>query len=121
MCRRRDFQLLVVNTDRNEIIILTESFDLKHTISGVGKFDSIADVAAYGGSIYVADSNASQVMLLDSNGGVQRTTGKNSNGPMELNRPSGITCDNKGRVIVSDSLNHRIKVHLLVYDCKISG
>ena len=108
-------RLLVANSGRNELIVLDNSFNIECIIGGKHQFQCIADIATFNDSIYLVDSVGCQIFLLNIQGEVIKCFGKKGSGTMELNRPSGITIDSRGRVLVADSLNHRIKVSFLLF------
>ena len=70
----------------------------------------MSDVTTFGNNIYVADEDGCQIVMLNFDGTVIKRFGKQGSGNLELKRPNGITADSRGRIIVSDSLNHRVKV-----------
>jgi len=114
LCKRSSTSILMVNSGKNEIIEMDNSFNVICKISGRNLFSSnISDVAAAGGYIYVADAGACQVLMLSKDGSVVKRFGKAGSGNQEFKRPHGICVDSRGRVIVSDSLNHRVKVCML--------
>ena len=111
LCKRSSTSILMVNSGKSEIIEMDNSFNVICKISGRTLFsNNIADVAASGGYIYVADSGACQVLMLSKDGSVVKRFGRAGSGAQEFKRPNGICVDSRGRVIVSDSLNHRVKV-----------
>lgn len=111
LSQRLSSKLVIANSGRNELIVLDNSFNVKSVIpASKEKFVSVSDVATYGNNIFVADGNASQIVMLSSDGTVVKSFGKPGSGNLELKRPNGICADSRGRIIVSDSLNHRVKV-----------
>ena len=88
--------------------------DNSHNVDSVIKCNdkcrSITDIAATDDGIYVVDSDGCQVFLLNKKGEVVKSFGKEGVDNTELMRPSGIAVGGNGRVVVADSLNHRIKV-----------
>ncbi|HJV64476.1 MAG TPA: 6-bladed beta-propeller [Geomonas sp.] len=60
--------------------------------------------------LYISDTLASQVVAVDQNGIVRRRLGGPSDGGSGFNRPTDITVDSIGEILVTDSLNFRIIV-----------
>lgn len=111
--RQMSTSLYVVNSGRSEIIQMDNSFNVMRVISGRSLFsNNLSDVASCGSHIYVADAGACQILMLNEDGTLVKRVGKPGAGNLEFKRPNGICVDSRGRVIVSDSLNHRIKVCL---------
>ncbi len=90
----------ILNTDLTFHSIIT-TIGLKQTADI--SFDSI-------GNAYIANWNAHNVMVCDSNGELLRTFGTNGNGPGQLNRPVGITVSNTDTVFVSELRGNRISI-----------
>jgi DNA-binding beta-propeller fold protein YncE len=60
--------------------------------------------------LYVADTKASQIVVLDQNGVERRRMGSRGEGIMSFNRPTDLAIDARGQIYVTDSLNFRITV-----------
>ena len=60
--------------------------------------------------LYVADTMASQIVVLDQNGFIQRRIGSRGEGDAGFNRPTDLAIDARGQIYVTDSLNFRITV-----------
>lgn len=60
--------------------------------------------------LYVTETKASQIVVLDLNGAVLRRIGGRGDGLRKFNNPTDITIDNRGQIYVTDSLNFRIMV-----------
>lgn len=109
--RQMSTSLYVVNSGRSEIVQMDNSFNVMRIISGRGLFsNNLSDVASCGSHIYVADAGACQILMLNEDGTLVKRVGKAGTRDLEFKRPNGICVDSRGRVIVADSLNHRIKV-----------
>ncbi|RMD79394.1 MAG: 6-bladed beta-propeller [Gammaproteobacteria bacterium] len=61
------------------------------------------------GRLYVADTAADRILVLDGQGRVLGTLGRSGEGPGELNGPTFL-CLHEGRLYVADTLNARIQV-----------
>ena len=113
LCKCSPTSILMVNSGKNEIVEIDNSFNVIRRYSGRNLFSkNISDVACSGGYIYIADAGACQVVMMNKEGSVVKRFGRAGTGNQEFKRPNGICVDSKGRVIVSDSLNHRVKVRL---------
>jgi len=60
--------------------------------------------------LYVADTTASQIVVLDLNGIELRRMGSHGEGLLSFNRPTDLAIDARGQIYVTDSLNFRITV-----------
>jgi DNA-binding beta-propeller fold protein YncE len=60
--------------------------------------------------LYVADTMASQIIVLDQNGFIKRRIGRHGDGETGLNRPTDLAIDARGQIYVTDSLNFRITI-----------
>jgi len=60
--------------------------------------------------LYVADTMASQIVVLEQNGFIQRRIGSHGDGSAGFNRPTDLTIDARGQIYVTDSLNFRVTV-----------
>jgi DNA-binding beta-propeller fold protein YncE len=58
--------------------------------------------------LYVVDTNASQIVVLNKNGIVLRRIGFPGTGEADFNHPVDIAIDNQGNIYVSDTLNFRV-------------
>lgn len=67
-------------------------------------------VAAAGGLLYVADTEAHRIVVIDRNGRLVRSWGTKGSKEGQLREPAGIAIDEKGIVFVSDTGNNRIQV-----------
>ena len=103
--------IVIANSDNKEVIILNNNYNLVRKIF-CKPLNSIADVAYFKRNIYICDSERSQILVLNNEGNIIAKYGRLGEGNGELKRPNGIAVDSQGRVIVSDSLNHRVKVCL---------
>jgi len=67
-------------------------------------------LALAGGRIYIADTDAHRVIVLDQSGTTVLTWGKKGDQNGQFKNPSGIAADEQGNVYVADSGNGRIQV-----------
>ncbi len=67
-------------------------------------------IALAGEKVYVADTSAHRIVVLDLNGKTALTWGAKGEKPGQFRSPSGIAVDEQGRVYVADTGNHRIQV-----------
>jgi DNA-binding beta-propeller fold protein YncE len=77
--------------------------------------------------VFIADTDAHRVVVLDAQGQIQHTWGSKGDQPRQFRSPVGIALDECGRVYVADTGNHRIQVFnskgglLRVFGSKGSG
>lgn len=62
------------------------------------------------GRLYVTDTLASQIVVIEQNGFIQRRIGSHGDGNNSFNRPTDIAIDSRGLIYVTDSLNFRVTV-----------
>lgn len=72
--------------------------------------NSPRSVAAAGDRLYIADTDAHRVVVLDRSGKIILSWGAKGNKPGQFRSPAGIAVDERGRVFVADTGNHRIQV-----------
>lgn len=60
--------------------------------------------------LYVADTMASQIVVIEQSGVINRRIGNQGEGANGFNRPTDIAIDARGQIYVTDSLNFRITV-----------
>ncbi len=74
------------------------------------QFNAPRALAVWGERLYLADTDANRVIVLDQNGKTALSWGAKGSKTGEFKRPSGIAVDEQGRVYVSDTGNNRIQV-----------
>jgi DNA-binding beta-propeller fold protein YncE len=62
------------------------------------------------GEIWVAETNAHRIAILDGQGNLLRTIGHRGTGPGEFNFPTSVWIDPAGKVYVVDAMNFRIQI-----------
>ena len=67
-------------------------------------------IALAGEKVYIADTEAHRVLVLDLDGKIIRVWGAKGDRPGQFKSPAGIAVDELGRVYVADTGNHRIQV-----------
>jgi DNA-binding beta-propeller fold protein YncE len=67
-------------------------------------------LAVAGEKIYIADTDAHRIIVLDPEGKLLLTWGVKGDKPGQFKSPAGIALDEQGRVYVADTGNHRIQV-----------
>ncbi|MEK6698345.1 MAG: 6-bladed beta-propeller [Nitrospirota bacterium] len=67
-------------------------------------------LALFGDKIYIADTEANRIIVLDQSGKTLLSWGSKGEKPGQFKSPSGIALDEQGRVYVSDSGNGRVQI-----------
>lgn len=60
--------------------------------------------------IWVVETKAHRITILDKNGQIKKQFGERGNGPGQFNYPISVWIDNSGRAYVIDALNFRIQI-----------
>lgn len=104
--------IYTVGTGRREIYVLDANGKLVRRIDFTGKVNNPGGifVDSKGGRIYLVDQTDSKVEVFDLAGRELFSFGKLGGGDGEFNRPSAITINSKGEVIVGDTFNGRIQI-----------
>jgi DNA-binding beta-propeller fold protein YncE len=98
---------------------LAQAYQQIEFISEFGEFDKKTKqhqlnaprgIALAGDKIYVADTGAHRVLIMDLSGKTIRTWGAKGDKPGQFKSPAGIAVDEQGRVYVADTGNNRIQV-----------
>lgn len=67
--------------------------------------------SGFNGLIYIVDTIASQIIAVDPAGKERYRFGSYGDGSGELNRPTDIAVDAKGRLYVTDALNYKVRMY----------
>lgn len=108
-------QIYVTDSGRSRIFRFTAEGKFSGTIGGIDKNESIFKrctglaIDKQRGRIYVVDTIAMQIVVLDMQGKVLQRFGKPGDGPGEFNYPTHIALDRDGSLWVMDSLNFRVQ------------
>jgi len=78
--------------------------------TGVGEFLHVKDVLVYNGLVYVTDHYNHRVQVFEPNGTFLRSWGTIGFGPGEFASPAGLCVDDKDRLWVCDTANHRLQI-----------
>lgn len=107
-----DGNIYVVGTGRKEIFVLDPKGKFIRRIDFSGKVENPGGIAVNSktGRIYLVDGTGHKVAAFDLAGKHLFSFGKGGGGDGEFNRPSPITINHKGEVIVGDTINARVQV-----------
>ncbi len=75
------------------------------------QFNAPRALAAYGDRLYIADTEAHRIVVLDQSGRTVLSWGLKGSKPGQFKYPSGIAIDEQGLVYVADTGNNRIQVY----------
>ena len=96
------------------IYVFDKSGQLKSTIGASGResdlFDGPVGIFIKGDTLYVADVGNHCIQKLTTAGKFLHSIGEHGTGQGQLNAPSDVVVDSKGRVIVADRDNSRVQV-----------
>ena len=94
--------IYMINKDKTELSSLNDSLDLMQP-TGVAYSKAT-------GEIWVVETTAHRISILNSNGKLLRRIGQRGNGNLEFNYPTFIWIDNAGTAYIVDALNFRIQI-----------
>lgn len=100
----------IADLKRKQVVVLGPDNRFVTALGDSTVFERPVDVAVYGDRVYVCDMQKHRVVVLDRATGKQLTViGKPGDKDGEFNRPSHVTVDQQGNVIVNDAFNFRIQ------------
>lgn len=104
--------LYVVGAGENNIYVLDKDGALVRKIDFKDKVKSVAGIAINKatGRIYLVDNGGGKIEVFSLEGKHLFSFGKDGEGDGELNRPSPITVNHKGEIVVGDTMNGRVQI-----------
>ncbi len=100
----------VADFARKQIVVFDNNNKYINAYGGKDILDKPLDVAVYENNIYVVDFNKHQVIVFDKESGdVIRTIGEEGDAEGSFYKPTHVTVDREGNVVVNDSFNFRIQ------------
>jgi sugar lactone lactonase YvrE len=112
ICAFTDENLLFTDSRLNQIFILsTDGKTLRKLYDSI-KLDQPTGIAwsEISKEIWVVETHAHQIAVLNQKGEVIRKIGNRGNGPGEFNYPTFIWIDSSGNVYIVDSMNFRVQI-----------
>ncbi len=112
ICELPNKNMLITDSRLNEIFLLTNGGKKVTVFKESLKLQQPTGIA-YSGSkdeIWVLETKAHRIAILNSNGALLRTIGSRGNGPGEFNFPTHIWIDHQGFVYIVDSMNFRVQI-----------
>lgn len=107
-----DSTLYVLDTGNNRILGLDSGGHLTATLApgSGGEFRQPMAIATDGGRLFVANSIASEIVVIDTAGNVERIIKLDTPPAGDLPRPIGLAVSGAGHIVVSDANNHRLLI-----------
>ncbi len=102
------FHLPGVNAASHSSKVIKHLFDI--TDSEIGSLVLPTDVEVYQSRIYIVDSGNNQLVVLNKDGKLKFSVGREGQGEGEFQDPVGIGIDHEGSIYVADTGNHRIQI-----------
>ena len=100
----------IADLKRQQVVVLDRENRFVATVGDPATLERPVDVAVYGDKVYVCDMQKSQVIVFDRlTGSLLSVIGKKGDKDGEFNRPTHITVDLQGNLIVNDALSFRIQ------------
>lgn len=100
----------VADLKRKQVVVFDSDDNFVTTLGDATNLERPVDVAIYGERIYVCDMQKHQIIVFDRvTGKLMSVIGKPGDKDGEFNRPTHITVDQKGNLIVNDAFNFRIQ------------
>ena len=105
-----DGSMYIADLKRKQVVVFSRENDFETTLGDATNLERPADVAVYGERVYVCDMQKNRVVVFDRLTGKQVSViGKTGDKAGEFNRPTHITVDRQGNLIVNDAFNFRIQ------------
>lgn len=105
-----DGSTYVADLKRKQVVVFDRDNRFMKTIGDSTSLEKPTEVAVYGDRVYVCDMQKHQVVVFDRVTGKMSTAiGKVGEKDGEFNRPTHITVDREGNLIVNDAFNFRIQ------------
>ncbi len=95
-------KIFITTNDKNEYRVLNDSLQLQQP-TGIAYSTQTKE-------IWVVETGAHRIAILDEAGEVIKYIGKRGEGPEEFNFPTHIWIDDKGMVYIVDSMNFRVQI-----------
>ncbi|MDD2309226.1 MAG: 6-bladed beta-propeller [Desulfuromonadaceae bacterium] len=100
----------IADLKRQQVVVFDRDNNFETVLGNATSLERPVDVAVYGERVYVCDMQKHQVVVFDRITGKMLTTiGKVGEKEGEFNRPTHITVDSQGNLIVNDAFNFRIQ------------
>ena len=100
----------IADLKRQQVVVFDRNNNFETVLGDATSLERPVDVAVYGDLVYVCDMKKHQVVVFDRLSGKQLSViGKSGNKEGEFNRPTHITVDRQGNLIVNDAFNFRIQ------------
>ncbi len=105
-----DGTLYIADLKRRQVVVFGPDRRFIGTLGDPAQLERPCDVAVYGDRVYVCDMMKHRVVVFDRLTGKQLLTiGKGGDKEGELNRPTHITVDRVGNLLVNDAFNFRVQ------------
>lgn len=100
----------IADLKRQQVVMFDQNNNFAGTLGGPDQLERPSDVAVYGDRVYVSDMKKHQVAVFDRVSGKQvAVIGGAGEKEGLFNRPSHLTVDRQGTLIVNDAFNFRIQ------------
>lgn len=105
-----DGTLYVTDIRRRQVVVFDRHNRFVTTVGSKDSLERPVDVAVHSDRIYVCDMQKHQIVVFDRvTGQLVTTIGKPGDKDGELNRPTHITIDQQGNLVVNDAFNFRVQ------------
>lgn len=100
----------IADLKRKQVVVFDRENRFIMTVGDSSNLERPVDVAVHGDLVYVCDMQKHQIVVFDRfTGSLLSTIGKGGDKEGEFNRPTHITVDRLGNLIVNDAFNFRIQ------------